>query len=132
MTGKPWMKAALAAAGLLALAPAAQAQEGQAIKLVCGGIGVDESAKMRAEISSHSLTILYSTPDGSYLTGVHTRVDDPLKDRSAESECGPVGQVDVSEPGRYRVTATFTGQTRSQWFDLKPGGGARTVMSWRE
>jgi len=132
MTVRPWMAAAAMAGSLLVVGSPAQAEEVEGIRLVCGGIGVDESAKMRAEIGQHALTILYSTPEGTYLTGVHTKVDNPLQDRSTESECGPVGQVDVKEAGRYRVTATFSGQTRSQWFDLKPRGGARTVMSWRE
>lgn len=114
-------------AGVLASAAAAEA-----LRLNCGGIGLDESEAMRAEVGKHALTILFATPEGSYLSGVRTRVDNPLQDQSTEAECGPVGQVDVSEPGRYRVTATFAGQTRSQWFNLKPGGGARVVMNWKE
>ena len=117
------------AAGLALSATAAAAD---AIRLSCGGIGVDESAPLRAGAPRHALTILFTTTDGAYLAGVQTRIDDPLNDLAAEAECGPVGQVDVDKAGRYRVSADFGGEKRSQWFDLKPGGGARTVMRWAE
>lgn len=121
------------ALGLCALAPAAGwAQDAAGIRLVCGGIGSDESAAMRAEVGKHALTILFTTAGGGYLSEVDTRIDDPLNDRRAESVCGPVGQVDVSEPGRYRIVASYRGHTETHWVDLKPMGGARTVLRWAE
>lgn len=122
--------AALCCAGAFALPATAAAADG--IRLTCGGIGVDESAQLRADAGKHALTLLFTTADGAYLAGVRTRVDDPLNDRAAEAECGPIGQVDVETAGRYRVSTEFGGEKRTQWFDLKPGGGAKATMRWTE
>lgn len=117
-------------AGLaLVLGGAAQADGG--IELRCGGIGVDESSAMRAEAARHALTLVFASTEGRYLSGIRLSIVDPLNDRDAASpDCGPVGVVDVPAASRYRVTATFDGRTESQWFDLRPAGGATAVMRW--
>lgn len=120
----------MGALACLVLAGPAQADE--ALRLNCGGVGLDESEGMRAEAGKHALTLLLTTPDGDYLGDVHLRVEDPLKNRQAEANCGPIGQVDVSEAGRYRVVASYKGKSQSQWFNLKPGGGARATLRWSE
>ena len=109
------------------------AQEGSsALRLECGGIGLEESQRMRAEVAMHALTLFFSTTEGGFVTDVATRVDDPLGDRRVEASCGPIGQLDVAEAGRYRVTATYAGQTQEHWIDLSPGGGARLSLRWQE
>ncbi len=109
------------------------AQEGaSALRLECGGIGLEESQRMRAEVAMHALTLFFSTTEGGFVTDVATRVDDPLGDRRVEASCGPLGQLDVPEAGRYRVTATYAGQTQEHWLDLSPGGGARLALRWQE
>ena len=87
---------------------------------------------MRAEVAMHALTLFFSTTEGGFVTDVATRVDDPLGDRRVEASCGPLGQLDVPEAGRYRVTATYAGQTQEHWMDLSPGGGARLALRWQE
>ncbi len=124
------LAAALAPAGPLAAQPPATA--GATLRLECGGIGVDESQRMRAEAGLHALLILFAAADGSYLADVATRIDDPLGDQRVEAACGPVGLVDVPAAGRYRISATYGGVTQEQWIDLKPGGGARISLRWRE
>ena len=109
------------------------AQEGSsALRLECGGIGLEESQRMRAEVAMHALTLFFSTTEGGFVTDVATRVDDPLGDRRVEASCGPLGQLDVPEAGRYRVTATYAGQTQEHWLDLSPGGGAQLALRWQE
>ena len=103
-----------------------------ALRLECGGIGLEESQRMRAEVAMHALTLFFSTTEGGFVTDVATRVDDPLGDRRVEASCGPLGQLDVPEAGRYRVTATYAGQTQEHWLDLSPGGGARLALRWQE
>ena len=112
----------------------AQAAAGDepALRLECGGIGLEESQRMRAEVAMHALTLFFSTTEGGFVTDVATRVDDPLGDRRVEASCGPIGQLDVAEAGRYRVTATYSGQTQENWLDLSPGGGARLALRWQE
>ena len=103
-----------------------------ALRLECGGIGLEESQRMRAEVAMHALTLFFSTTEGGFVTDVATRVDDPLGDRRVEASCGPLGQLDVPEAGRYRVTATYAGQTQEHWLDLSPGGDARLALRWQE
>ncbi len=102
------------------------------LRLECGGIGLEESERMRAEVGMHALTLFFSTTGGSFVTDVATRVDDPLSDRRIEAPCGPIGQVDVPEAGRYRITATYGGAPQEHWLDLSPGAGARLVLRWHE
>ena len=108
------------------------ARDESALRLECGGIGLEESQRMRAEVAMHALTLFFSTTEGGFVTDVATRVDDPLGDRRVEASCGPIGQLDVAEAGRYRVTATYAGQTQEHWLDLSPGGGARLALRWQE
>ena len=114
--------------GLVSFAATASAQT---IQLECGGVGLDDSERRLAEQSSHALTIIMATSSGSYVSGVQMTVDEPLADNSAaNSMWGPVGQVDVAEPGRYRVNASYEGETREEWVELTPNGGQRLVMTW--
>ena len=108
------------------------ARDESALRLECGGIGLEESQRMRAEVAMHALTLFFSTTEGGFVTDVATLVDDPLGDRRVEASCGPLGQLDVPEAGRYRVTATYAGQTQEHWLDLSPGGGARLALRWQE
>lgn len=116
--------------GSVLLTASAHAQS-PALTLVCGGIGFEQSQPMRAAQGAHALTILFATQSGGYVAGAKTLVTDPLSDVSAVHDaCGPIGQVDVTQPGRYRVTATLDGVVREQWVDLEPRGGARIVLRW--
>lgn len=106
--------------------------DGPALRLECGGIGLEESQRMRAEVTMHALTVFFSTMEGGFIADVATRVDDPLGDRRVEASCGPIGQLDVPEVGRYRITATYAGSTQEHWVELTPGGGARLALRWQE
>ena len=122
------------APGLLvaAEAPPAGPAAGDALAIECGGIGSDEAQRMRAEAGRHALMILFVAEDGSFLSEVGIRIDDPLADLRVEASCGPVGLVDVPVEGSYRITATYRGETREQWLALKPGGGATLSLRWKE
>ncbi|HRP25038.1 hypothetical protein [Thauera sp.] len=105
---------------------------GGSLSLRCGGIGLEASQRMRAEVAMHALTLLFSSEDGAYLTDVQTRVDNPLGNQSVEVSCGPIAQIDVSEAGNYRITATYEGVRQEHWVELVPGGGASLSLRWRE
>jgi hypothetical protein len=123
---------ALGPLGVAAEAPPAGPAAGSALGIECGGIGSDEAQRMRAEAGRHALMILFVAEDGSFLSEVGTRIDDPLADLRVEASCGPIGLVDVPAEGNYRITATYRGETREQWLALKPGGGATLSLRWKE
>lgn len=103
------------------------------IVLVCGGIGIEESLPMRQAQQAHSLTILFSTRDGGYVTDVRTSVDTPLSGAVVEHErCGPVAQIDVARAGSYRIRAQLNDVTLEETLELAPQGGERLVLRWPE
>ena len=108
------------------------AEDAPILRLECGGIGLEESERMRAEVGMHALTLFFSTTEGGWVTDVETRVDEPLSGLRVEASCGPIGQVDVPAPGRYRISASYAGQRQEHWVDLVPQGGARLSLRWQE
>lgn len=120
---------------LAALAPftarAAEATADGSPQLVCGGIGSDESSRLLAETPKHALTIIFAATDGGYLSEVETALTGPKGTTVTDSSCGPIGQVDVSQAGRYKVKASYRGQSQEKSVSLKPGGGGRLVLRWK-
>ena len=114
----------------LALA-AGGAQAQSSAEIVCGGVGIDESTRMLGEQRNHSLTWLMTEKNGDYIFGVQTRVlgADGVE-RTANQDCGPIAHVDVTQPGRYRVVATYNGVTKEQTVNLAPASGQRVHMQW--
>ena len=98
----------------VALCGAAAVSHAQApqVQQRCGGIGSDESTRMRAEMKDHPLSLLFARPDGEYLADVQVNLSDAggktLLDWKAG---GPVCLVDLP-PGRYKVQAMSGGATR--------------------
>lgn len=120
--------------GLLCLAPLpalAQAAADSPVTLHCGGIGSDESSAMLAESKQQSLTLLYVSSDGHYMSDVQTRIESVKGEHAAEQSCGPIGQVNVAAPGRYKVLARFGTQKQEMTLNLKPKGGQRLVLRWK-
>ncbi|MDX5446718.1 MAG: hypothetical protein LPJ87_11800 [Zoogloeaceae bacterium] len=114
----------------LGLALPASAQEPD-IVLKCGGIGIEESSSMLQAQSAHSLTILFSTEQGGYVSDVRTRIETTRSPAVATNDqCGPVAQVDVAQPGEYRIRAELDGVVREQTVRLAPRGGTRIVLRW--
>ena len=132
---KPCKRAFAALALLMLAAPGwmqAVAEDAPMLRLDCGGIGLEESERMRAEVGMHALTLFFSTTEGGWVTDVETRVDEPLSGQRVEASCGPIGQVDVPTPGRYRISASYAGERQEHWVDLVPQGGARLSLRWQE
>ena len=99
-------RSAFAALALLMLATPGRtqaiAEDAPILRLDCGGIGLEESERMRAEVGIHALTLFFSTTEGGWVTDVETRVDEPLSGLRVEASCGPIGQVDVPAPPLWR------------------------------
>ena len=132
---KPCKRAFAALALLMLAAPGwmqAVAEDAPMLRLDCGGIGLEESERMRAEVGMHALTLFFSTTEGGWVTDVETRVVEPLSGLRVAASCGPIGQVDVPAPGRYRISASYAGQRQEHWVDLVPQGGARLSLRWQE
>ncbi|KQW59513.1 carboxypeptidase-like regulatory domain-containing protein [Variovorax sp. Root411] len=97
-------------------------------RYVCGGIGSDESAAMRAAMKDHPLALLFARTDGAYMANV----DVTIKGGDANSAAalafranGPVCLVDLPN-GRYVIdVAAPGGAAKSQTVTV--GGGSKTA-----
>lgn len=73
---------------------------------LCGGIGSDESTRMRDDMKNHPLSMLFARPDGDYMANVQVRVTD---DKGAQvldwKADGPICVVDLP-PGKYKLQAS--------------------------
>ncbi|MEZ5669540.1 MAG: hypothetical protein R3F55_19300 [Alphaproteobacteria bacterium] len=78
---------------------------------LCVGVGL--TAREQAANTPYTLKLIYAEPDGHFLADVLTRISDAAGNVVLETGCdGPWLLVDLA-PGRYRVTATFAGETRT-------------------
>lgn len=125
------------AASMLALLPglttpvfASEEKTAKAV-LTCGGIGSDESSAMLAESKRQSLTLLYVSHDGHYMSDVQTRIETLKGEVLAEQACGPIGQINVPAKGRYRIKTSFADQKHERTLTLRPGAGQRQVLRWK-
>ncbi len=101
------------------------------ITLTCGGIGSDESSRMLGEVKQHALTLLFVSDDGHYMSDVETRIEAVKGGQSAEQACGPIGQVDVTKAGNYKIVTRFGDQTQNKTMALKPTGGKRLTFRFK-
>jgi type 1 fimbria pilin len=102
---------AFAAAGA---AVQAQAQSGRA-DYVCGGVGVDEQARMKSAAAGHDLMLTFATSTGAYLADVGVQIRDGSGATVLDVNCdGPIMLVDVPGPGTYRITAQAGGVARER------------------
>lgn len=113
---------------LVAIGFAATTSLASAASLTCGGFGSDESSRMLAAQPEHSATLIFAARAGNYVSSVQTRVLDARGNEVASASCGPIGQLDVDDRGRYRVEAEYRGERLTQTLDLAPRSGGRTVF----
>jgi hypothetical protein len=98
-----------ACAAAAATSAAAQAQG----RFTCGGVGVGEQDRMKAEASQHDLMLIFSSPTGAYVADVDVRIADAQGRVVVQGRCGgPLMLADLGGKGSYEVTATFEGRTQ--------------------
>jgi hypothetical protein len=99
----------------LALVVAGTGLAASAQTFVCGGVGVDEQQRMKAQAGSHDLMLTFATSSGAYLADVAVRIQDRRGAAVVDANCdGPIMLVDLPGPGTYRVAATAGGVTKTQ------------------
>lgn len=114
----PW-----AAQAQIAAMPAMKVQD--AGRYVCGGIGAEESAALRAAMKDHPLSLLFARAAGDYLADVDVMVKDAKGGIAlAMRASGPICLIDLPA-GRYTVEAASEGVVKSQVVTL--GSGSKTA-----
>lgn len=98
---------ALASAGTFALA--------QGGSFRCGGVGVGEQDKFKAEASQHDALLTFAVSTGAYLADVGVRITDSHGAVVLEGKCdGPLMLLDLPGKGSYTVAATAEGKTQQK------------------
>ncbi len=113
----------VAAAGLALVAalaaPAHSAQEQIAIR--SGGIGLEERAALEAQRDRYNLRIAFAEANGDYISDVEVRLSAEARGtvHYAGETRGPFLFARL-EPGRYRLEATYAGQTQVRSLTVGP------------
>ena len=98
------------AAGIVASAPVTPSLADS--DYMCTGVGLD--SREQAEQADYSLKLVFAEPDGHFLADVDTRITGADGTVLVDATCdAPWLLVDLPR-GRYEVTATFHGESKTQ------------------
>jgi hypothetical protein len=112
----------------LALLLAATRVAASAQAFTCGGVGVDEQQRMKAQASGHDLMLTFATSNGSYMADVEVRIRDARGATVLDASCdGPIMLADLPGPGTYRVTASAAGASKQR--SVNVGRGKRPASA---
>lgn len=102
--------------------------QASAAGLNCGGVGLDEQERIKAEAPRHDLMLTFSTPGGAYLADVDVEISRAGK-VVVQGRCdGPIMLVDLAPKGTYQVKAVSDG--REQRKNVTIGGRKPARMSF--
>ncbi|OLL27508.1 hypothetical protein BTH42_32210 [Burkholderia sp. SRS-W-2-2016] len=107
--------------------PATQ-QQGD-VSYVSGGVGRDESAALRQARRQWPLSLQFTGPGSSYVADVQVRIAKGSTTVLDTTSHGPYLLARVP-PGRYTVSATYSGVTRRETVNVRGNGSARAVFSF--
>lgn len=131
---RPAIRSALTAALLPAVLALAAPQAGAAAnpaQYQCGGIGIDESTRMKAEAGQHDMMLTFATDTGAYLADVGVTIADSQGAAVLTARCsGPIMLVDLPGAGRYQVTARYGGVAKVQTVSVGQRKGAGGTFVW--
>jgi hypothetical protein len=130
----------LMAALLLQLAGVATAQSVQAqatgsatasaATFSCGGIGLDDQARMKAEASRHDVMVTFSSKGGAYVADVEIEISQGGK-AVLQGRCnGPLMLVDLAPKGSYEIRATSEGKAQRKTVKVGAAKPARVSFVW--
>lgn len=105
----------------LAVAASGAAVSAQPATHVCGGIGVGEQQRMKAEAASHDLMLTFAASSGAYLADIAVQIRDRRGASVLDVTCGgPIMLVDLPA-GTYRITARAAGVARDKTVTITRG-----------
>jgi len=109
------------------------------ITYLCGGVGDEEAAYMKAEAKRYDMMLTFATRDGAYLADVDVDIKDAKGNSLLQTACdSPIMLVDLPRGGTYKVRAETAGYALNKTVRIasgKSGKGGRqqvasTVLSW--
>lgn len=102
------------------------------VKYVCGGVGSDEAATLKAAASKYDLMMTFAASTGAYLADVGVTIADARGRSVLDVMCdGPILLVDLPKDGRYRVRAEAEGRTLTRSAQVRERGNVQRIrMAW--
>jgi hypothetical protein len=99
-------------------------------RYVAGGIGLDESGKMKAEAGDFPLSITVASKSGSYLADSRITIEDARGTAVLDTKLeAPYLLVDLA-PGKYKIEATLQGQRQTRSVDIAAKLPVKVVFSF--
>lgn len=120
------------AAGVHAQQAELAMQATEAVPFMNGGVSVEEATLMRKSAKDYNLRMEFSErKDNEFVAAVDVSVID-LQGRTVLSltDAGPIVNVKLPD-GRYRVAATFHGQTETQRVTLHGNAAQDLYFHWK-
>ena len=107
-----------------------EGQTAQDRRFVAGGIGLDESERMKSMARDFPLSITVAAKSGAYLADSHVKIQDARGKMVLDTQLdAPYLLVDLA-PGKYNVEATFQGKKQQRSVDIAANGRAKVVFSF--
>jgi hypothetical protein len=102
------------------------------VRWMCGGIGLDESSRMKQDARNYAMMLSFSARDGSYLADVKVRVVDSHGKPVLDTTCdGPILLLNPPGAGTYRITAQSGGTTVTRTAAIASGQHGKSIaMVW--
>ncbi|WP_051379053.1 carboxypeptidase-like regulatory domain-containing protein [Derxia gummosa] len=104
------------------------------LRWTSGGIGLDESKAMRAEMGKWPVSLMFTQRSGgraAYASDTHVVVTDTagnsLIDATAD---GPFMLIDLP-PGQYQLSATLDGREQIRALDVQAGKPIKLNLDWQ-
>ena len=101
-----------------------------------GGIGLDESQAMKAQVGKYSLSVLFI----AHMGGKRDVYTSPTHVTLTRSDNTPVLDIEPNGPylllnlpaGKYKISASDGQRSRTQAFQILAGTGKHLVFAWPE
>lgn len=91
-------------------APVRDWQTQHGVSYVCGGVGADDAAAMKAMAPKHDLMVTFATTNGDYVGEAHVTIADAKGRTLLDTACGgPIMIADFPKSGRYQIHAEVAG-----------------------
>jgi hypothetical protein len=100
------------------------------VTYVSGGVGRDESTALRQARRQWPLSLLFSGPAESYVADVKVQITNASGTTVLDTTSqGPYMLVRLA-PGRYSISATYSGVTRKHTINVAGNGSARATFAF--
>jgi hypothetical protein len=107
-------------------APEWQTQHG--VSYLCGGVGAEDAAAMKAKAAKHDLMVTFATTKGDYLGEAHVTIADGKGRKLLDATCnGPIMIADLPKSGQYRVHAEVAGLVTGGTVSVSHGKGVKPL-----